>query len=104
MTMQATDSATVYRHPAESEDQRSDEEREGGEEPRFWPLQDGRRRYIRPLVVDGSESEPDVFDVRDRIPLEFAGDDGQRAGKRAARIEQDLIGTFDFLMEAESEA
>lgn len=98
MTLEATDSATVYRHPVESEDT-SDE----GDEPRYWPIQDGRRRYIRPLEVDGSDEEPDVFDLRERIPLEFAGDSGQRAGKRAARMEQDLIGSFDFLMEAETE-
>jgi len=103
MKLQATDSMTVYRHPVESEDQRDEDEVADGASPRYWPLQDGRRRYVRPLAVDGSEDEPDEFDVQDRLPLEFAGDEPQVAGRRARRIGEDIIETFGFLMEVEGE-
>lgn len=80
--IQATDSVRVYRHP-------------GADRASAFPLEEGRARYLRPLVTDGSQDSPDVFDVRERLPLEFAGDSPQQAGKRAKRIEQDLLDTFD---------
>lgn len=54
------------------------------------PLTDDRSRFREPLVADGTEDEPDVFDIRERIPTEFGREDErpQDAGKRAKKVER----------------
>lgn len=91
MTLKATTTVKVYRHPG------ADDEDHGAVREGDFPIQDDRSRYIRPLEVNGSEEEPDIFDVRDRLPFEFAGDSPQQAGQRASRIEADLAAHYDGL-------
>lgn len=88
--IEATDSVRVYRHPG------ADRESES-------PLEEGRTRYLRPLVTDGTAQEPDQVDLRERLPLEFAGDDDEQASKREDQLEADLIETFDAFEELDEE-
>jgi len=90
--LKATRTTKVYRLP-------TDEENEG------WPLTDGRRRLAKALEVDG-DAEPDVFDIRERLPEEFARDESpQTAGRRAKALEQRLADTYpglEYVEDAES--
>lgn len=62
-----------------------------------YPLTDDRKRFIVPLRATGDPDEPDVFDIRDRIPEEFghSGERPQDAGKRAKKIETLLADNDD---------
>jgi len=64
------------------------------------PLTDDRKRFRAALRADGTDDEPDEFDIRDRIPVEFGvdGESPQSAGKRAKKIER-LLSTQDTKVE-----
>jgi hypothetical protein len=86
--LKATRSTRVYRLP-------TDEDNEG------WPLTDGRDRLQAPLTVDG-DAEPDVFDLRERLPEEFATSESpQQSGRRAKALEERLADTYPFLERVE---
>jgi len=88
----------VYRHPGKPPDDDGDSgENQSDLRDGEFPIKGDRSRYVRPLELRGSEDDPDEFDVQDRIPLEFAGDSPQQAGKRATRIERDLAAAYDEL-------
>lgn len=57
----------------------------------------GERSRLRgPLQTYGSEDEPDVFDIRERVPSEFSYDDSpQQEGKRARQIEEVIAEHYD---------
>lgn len=86
--LKATRTTRVYRLP-------TDADNEG------WPLTDGRTRLRKALSVDG-DAEPDVFDLRERLPEEFAGSESpQTEGRRAKALEERLADTYPFLERVE---
>jgi len=61
-------------------------------------LTDDRRRFAKPIVANGTNDEPDTFDLRERCPEEFASDDTpQAAGKRAKKIEGGLAQAYAYV-------
>lgn len=77
-----------------------DEDDDGNPTEYEYPLTDDRKRFKEPLRADGTDDEPDEFDIRDRIPAEFGtdGETPQEAGKRAKKIET-LLATQDTKVE-----
>lgn len=61
------------------------------------PLRDGENRFNVPLRADGTDEDPDEFDLRDRIDGEFGvnGETPQEAGKRAKKVEELLAAQND---------
>jgi hypothetical protein len=83
--LRSTERLKIYRHP-------------GADPDDDFPIAEGRRRYLRPLRTRyATPDSPTEFDVRDRLPFEFAGDSPQHAGQRARRIEEDLAEHYDGL-------
>ena len=80
--IRATTSKLVYRHP-------------GANKEENFPLRKGRARYLRPLVLNGSETDPDEFDIQERLPLEFIGGDEEESAERARVIEEELADAYD---------
>jgi hypothetical protein len=56
--------------------------------------------------LHGSEDDPDVFDLRDRIVLHEVNLSPQQVGRRYAALEQHLAAVYEGveIVEAESEA
>jgi hypothetical protein len=82
--LKATETTRIIRVP-------TDQDNEG------WPLTDGRRRLTKPLSVDG-DAEADVFDLRERLPEEFATSESpQRKGRRAKALAERLADTYECL-------
>lgn len=64
-----------------------------------------RSRLRRALVTYGSEDSPDEFDIRERVPEEFAtGESPQEAGKRAKAIEEAIAEAYDGFERVEEDS
>jgi len=58
-------------------------------------LPGNRSRLRGPLRTDGFANSPDVFDIRERVPEEFAADESPQAeGKRARAIEERIASYY----------
>lgn len=69
-----------------------------------WPLPGDRSRLRGPLQTYGSDDDPDVFDIRERVPEEFSYDeDAPTEGRRAKAIEKSIADAYSGLERVDSD-
>jgi hypothetical protein len=81
--LRATITTKLYRIPAASRGDADD------------LLPGHRDRLNGVLHTHGTPDDPDVFDLRERVRPEFAGEPPESAADRAARIEESIVAHYD---------